>query len=251
MVLKQLASEKAKEMYDTITIDTVGIAWEFCEQFVCAQNNVKKIGEIPWGGGYTACKKEFENALRQITMMGYGLIIIAHSEEKTIKNDKNEDVLVCGPALPKRGAAIINQLVDIIGYIGVEFDADGNSHRYLYTRSTPYIMAGSRFSKLPAKIPFGYTELTNALAEAIEEEGRAGATLVDHDVRTENTTRSFDETRAEAEKLWKELVGKDTNNAAKIMTIVERVFDHQMKLSEITPAQQDLFELVISEMKEL
>lgn len=48
-VIKQLGSEKAKAMYDTITIDTIGIAWDCCEQFVCAQNNVKKIGEIPWG----------------------------------------------------------------------------------------------------------------------------------------------------------------------------------------------------------
>ena len=30
-VLKQLASDKAKEMYHTVTIDTVGIAWELCE----------------------------------------------------------------------------------------------------------------------------------------------------------------------------------------------------------------------------
>lgn len=49
MVIKQLASEKAKEMYDTVSIDTIGQLWEFCEQFICTQNNVKKIGEIPWG----------------------------------------------------------------------------------------------------------------------------------------------------------------------------------------------------------
>lgn len=250
-VIKQLGSEKAKETYDTISLDTIGQAWEYCEQFICAQNNVKKIGEIPYGQGYVACKKEFESALRQITMLGYGLIIIAHAEEKTIKNERNEDVLVCGPALPKRGAAIINQLVDIIGYIGVEFDSDGISHRYLYTRSTPYVMAGSRFSKLPAKIPFGYSELTNALAEAIEEEGRAGATLVDHDEVKVETKRSFAEVRAEAEALWNTLVQKDAANAAKIMSIAERVFDRPIKLSEITPAQQDLFELVLDGMKEL
>lgn len=250
-VIKQLGSEKAKEAYDTISLDTIGQAWEYCEQFVCAQNNVKKIGEIPYGQGYVACKKEFESALRQITMLGYGLIIIAHAEEKTIKNERNEDVLVCGPALPKRGAAIINQLVDIIGYIGVEFDSDGISHRYLYTRSTPYVMAGSRFSKLPAKIPFGYSELTSALAEAIEEEGRAGATLVDHDEVKVETKRSFAEVRAEAEALWGTLVQKDAANAAKIMSIAERVFDRPVKLSEITPAQQDLFELVLDGMKEL
>lgn len=251
-VLKQLASDKAKEMYHTVTIDTVGIAWELCEKFICIQNNVSKINDIPWGQGFTACKREFEDALRQITLMGYGLIIIAHSEEKVIKNDKGEDVTIIGPALPKRGAAIINQLVDIIGYIGIQFDENGEAHRYLYTRSTPSVQAGSRFKYLPARIPFGYQELTEALANAIEEEAKHGATVVDNnDKKVEDPTRSFEEVRAEAEKLWKELIDKDPNNAARIMAIAEKIFDRPIKLSEITPSQQDLFELVISGMKEL
>lgn len=49
MVLKQLERPEAQEMYDTITIDTVGIMWEMCEQYICAQNGVQKIGDIPWG----------------------------------------------------------------------------------------------------------------------------------------------------------------------------------------------------------
>lgn len=49
IVLKQLERQEAKEMYNTITIDTVGIAWEMCEQYVCQQNGVQKISEIPWG----------------------------------------------------------------------------------------------------------------------------------------------------------------------------------------------------------
>ena len=49
MVLRQLEKQEAKEMYDTITIDTVGIAWELAEKYVCAQNNVQKISEVPWG----------------------------------------------------------------------------------------------------------------------------------------------------------------------------------------------------------
>lgn len=250
-VLKQLASDKAKEMYHTVTIDTIGIAWELCEKFICAQNSVSKISEISWGAGFTACKREFEDALRQITLMGYGLIIIAHSEEKIVKNDKGEDITIIGPALPKRGAAIINQLVDIIGYIGVQYDEEGNSKRFLYTRSTPTVQAGSRFKYLPPRISFGYEELTEALANAIEEEAKHGATVVEKNKRIEDTPRPFPEVRAEAEKLWKELVEKDSDNAARILAIVEKVFDRPIKLSEITPNQQDLFELVISEMREL
>ena len=49
----------------------------------------------------------------------------------------------------------------------------------------------------------------------------------------------------------RDILQKDKNNAARIMAIAEKIFDRPIKLSEITPSQQDLFELVISGMKEL
>ena len=202
-------------------------------------------------GGYTACKKEFEGALRKITQLGYGIVLIAHNATRIEKTADGSEIEIISPELPKRAAEICNGIVDIIGYIGNEYK-DGENHRYLYTRSTPSVQAGSRFKYLPARIPFGYKELTEALANAIEEEAKHGATVVDNnDKGVEETARSFDEVRAEAEKLWKELVDKDQNNAARIMAIAEKIFDRPIKLSEITPSQQDLFELVISGMKEL
>ena len=37
LVLRQLAKPEAQKMYDTVTIDTTSIAWDLCEQFICAQ----------------------------------------------------------------------------------------------------------------------------------------------------------------------------------------------------------------------
>ena len=70
LVLRQLEDSRAKEMYDTVVIDTVSEAYASCERFVCAQNGVQKVSDIPWGGGYSQSKSEFENALRKITMLG-------------------------------------------------------------------------------------------------------------------------------------------------------------------------------------
>lgn len=39
-ILRQLEKPEAKEMYDTIIIDTISIAWDLCEQFICQQNGV-------------------------------------------------------------------------------------------------------------------------------------------------------------------------------------------------------------------
>ena len=250
IVLRQLETEEAKATFDTISIDTVGVMWDKCEEYICAQNGVQAIGDIPWGAGYAACKKEFENCLRKITMLGYGLILIAHVDTRIEKTANDNEIEIIGPAIPKRAYAIVNQLVDIIGYIGVTYDSNENAIRTLYTRATPTIMAGSRFPHLPAKIPFGYKELTSALATAIEQSGKIdGATIVDNHTFSEDDTRPFAETVEEGRALWSSLIEKDPANAEKIMKAVVRIFGHEMRLSEITEEQQDLFELLLLEMK--
>ena len=252
MVLKQLERPEAQEMYDTVTIDTVGIMWEMCEQYICAQNQVTNIGDISWGKGYSLCKREFESCLRKITMLGYGLIIIAHVDKRIEKKDDESEIEIVSPAIPKRAYEIVNQLVDIIGYIDVVYDDDGSSKRILCTRSTPTVMAGSRFPYLPSKIPFRYKELTNAVADAVEKSEKLdGAVIVDSVERTEDDERSFEEIQDEGRALWTKLIEANPANAQKVMKIVENIFGRQMKLSEIQEDQKDLFELVIAEMKTL
>ena len=252
LVLRQLEKPEARQMYNTVTIDTVGIAWEMCEQFVCAQNGVQKIGDIPWGGGYSACKREFESCLRKITQLGYGLVIIAHVEKRIEKRADDSEVEILGPAIPKRAYEIVNQLVDIIGYIDITWDEEGNSERWLYTRKTPTIMAGSRFKYLAPKIKFGYNELVEAIGEAIDKaEKLDGAVVVDTTQQVIEEKLDYNAIRAEAADLWKQLVEKDTENAGRILKKVEMIFGRPMKLSEITEDQVDLFNLVLLDMKEM
>lgn len=252
--LRQLEKPELREKFHTITIDTVGIAWDLCEQYVCAQNSVQKIADIPWGGGYSACKREFETCLRKITQLGYGLVIIAHVEKRTEKRAEDDEVELLGPAIPKRAYDIVNQLVDIIGYIDVVYDDDGIPTRYLYTRKTPTVMAGSRFRYLEPKIKFGYNELVGAINKAIDMSvEKDGIKVIDGPIAiaVQEKQRSFEEVRAEAIKLWTNLIEKDPENRNRILKKVEIVFGHKMKLSEITEDQLDLFENVVTEMKTL
>lgn len=253
LVLRQLEKPEAKAMYDTVTLDTVGIAWQMCEDFVCAQHGVQKIGDIPWGGGYTACKKEFENCLRKITQLGYGLVIIAHVDKRIEKTVDDTEIEILGPAIPKRAYDIVNQLVDIIGYIDITWDEDGNSERWLYTRKTPTVMAGSRFKYLAPKIKFGYNELVAAISDAIEKAERLdGAKVVDRvEPAPIKEEMSFKAIREEASQLWTKLVEKDKENVAIILKKVEMVFGRPLKLSEITEDQADLFYLVLLDMRDL
>ena len=252
LVLRQLEKPEARQMYDTVTLDTIGIAWEMCEQFICAQNGVQKIADIPWGGGYSACKKEFEACLRKITQLGFGLVIIAHVDKRVEKRADDDEVEILGPAIPKRAYEIVNQLVDIIGYIDVTWDEEGNSERWLYTRKTPTVMAGSRFKYLAPKIKFGYNELVSAISDAIDKSEKLdGAVVVDTIEQVIEEKLDYKAIREEASILWKTLVEKDPENAPIILKKVEMIFGRPMKLSEITEDQVDLFNLVVLDMKDM
>lgn len=238
LVLRQLEKPEAKAKFSTICIDTVAIAYDLCEQFICAQNGVQKIGDIPYGGGYAALSKEFDNALRKITMMGYGLIMTCHLKESS---DENGEITGYKPDLNNRCLKIVNGLVDIIGVITQTWDEHGESHRWIQTRSTPTIVAGSRYKYLAPRIPFGYNEFLEALGQAIDREQENGAVVTDTAPIDTFEKLDYKAIRAEASELWTVLVERDPDNAPIILKKVEMIFGRPMKLSEITEDQVDLF----------
>ena len=255
MALRDLEDARAKERFKTVIIDTVSICWELCEKFICQQNGVQKISDIPWGAGYTACKKEFETSIRRITQLGYGVVLIAHSASRVEKTADGSDIEIISPDLPKRASEVCNGIVDIIGYIGNEW-VNGERKRWLYTRETPTLFAGSRFKYMPDKIPFGYDELVNAIADAIEmAEKRDGATVVDTISSKSETHLNFNDVRTRAQELWTKLVGTgdvgDPEMANTILKKIEMTMGRRMKLSEFTEDQVDLLNLVVMDMEEL
>ena len=147
----------------------------------------------------------------------------------------------------------MNRIVDIIGYIHVYFDEEENSQRILYTRSTPDVVAGSRFKFMKTKIPFGYEELVNALTDAIEEEGRHGAIISNERkaqyIETSEDSITFSELMKKSKELWGRVVEKNLIEDA--LEIIEKYFGRKMKLSEAEEQQKDLVELVVSDLEDL
>ena len=250
MYLQQLKKEELKSKYDNIAFDTISVAWDLCTQFICSQNGVNKINEIPYGAGYKARDDEFANTLRSFIMLDYGLILTCHVKETTVGTKDDVDIIALRPDLDKRCLPIVNSLVDVIGVIQQTWDENGQSQRWLLTKATPTITAGSRWAYLDAKIPFGYKYLEDAIIRAIDVEVNAGATVIMEAPKKEEN-RPFEETVAEGRALWERLIQKDEKNAEKIMKCVTQIFGYPIKLSEITEDQQDLFELTIEEMKTL
>ena len=107
------------------------------------------------------------------------------------------------------------------------------------------------------KIPFGYDELVNAIADAIElSEKKDGITVVDSSSLVPSIEKlDFSKVRAEAQDLWKRLVGEGDNAnpdvAADILKKIEMTMGRRMKLSEFTEDQCELLNLVVDEMKDM
>ena len=255
MSLRDLEDQRAKDRFKTVIIDTISICWEMCEKYICQQNGVQKISDIPWGGGYTACKKEFETSIRRITQLGYGVVLIAHSASRVEKTADGSDIEIISPDLPKRAAEVCNGIVDIIGYIGNEW-VNGERKRWLYTRETPTLFAGSRFKYMPDKIPFSYDSLVSAIADAIEQaEQKDGATVVDTIKMKDEEKLDFAMVRARAQDLWVKLVGIGDDAkpevASTILKKIEITMGRRMKLSEFTEDQCDLLQLVVLDLEEM
>ena len=254
LVLRQLEKPQAKEKYSTICIDTLSIAFDLCEQFICSQNGVSKIGDVPYGAGYAQLSKEFESALRKITMLSYGLIMTCHLKESY---DDEGKLISAKPDLNNRCLKIANGIADIIGVITQTWNEKGESERWIQTRSTPTVTAGSRFRFLAPRVPFGFHEFEKALAEAIDMEEKNGAHVVDNAPLITSEKHDFNATMSEAREIWTSLVNNaqtDEDKADIVRTMskkVEMIFGRKIKLSEVTEDQVDLLYLALLDLRDL
>lgn len=107
VVLQQLEWDDVKNRFATICIDTIGILYDLCEEFICQQACVTKISDIPYGAGYASVSKEFEACLRKITMLRYGLIMTCHLKESY---DEEGKLISAKPDLNNRCLKIVNGL---------------------------------------------------------------------------------------------------------------------------------------------
>ena len=258
-ICRQLKKPEAKEVYETIIIDTVAIAYSLCEKYILNREGVQAIGDIGYGRGWGMLKDEFETTFRELTQLGYAIVFIAHSKTKSTEyaDEDGNAITALAPDLPNAAYQIVNRMVDVIGYIGVEYDIKtGQSYRYLYTRGTPTIFAGSRYKYLAPKIELGYQQLVDAIAEAMEKEAELTGTgfVKENEINYDAgiPKRPFDETMAEAKDLWNKIIQtKGETGSDAIRNAIVNVFKHDMQLSRATPEQQDMVELVIEDLKKI
>ena len=251
-MVKQLCTKDAlKDKFDSIAIDTADFAWDLCVKWICSQNGVEKLGDIPWGGGYDLAKKEYTQTFRDLTYSGYGLVFISHSTEKVYKNEKGEDYTQIVPALPNRPFDIVNKMVDIIAYIReipVEIGDKVENKRYMFLRGDQRFLAKSRFKYIKPRIELSYQGLVDAIFEAIDEEvAHTGGTASNEE--NPYTKQNFEEIMEDAKQIWGQVVQNDKTEQA--LAILEEEFGKPTRFSEILPEQTKELNAALIKIRDL
>ena len=268
-VLRQLKDPKVKEQFETIIIDTVDIAYGYCEKYICANAarpdggfGVDSIGDIPYGKGYTLLAQEFDESLRTIAQLDYGLVMISHATDKVFKDQNGSEYNRIVPTLDKRAKNIVSRMVDLYGYSRIVADDKGNESTKLFLRGTSRYEAGSRFKYTPDYIDFNYNALVAAIGEAIDKQAKEDGTELFTDTRQNlyNDTSAeldFDELKEEFNTLVNTIISVAAANEAEakyaelITEIIEKYLGKGGKVNEMSRGQVEALSLIVADLKEL
>lgn len=222
-LIRQLDKPESREMYKVIAIDTIGLAYKSCIASICARKGVQEIGEIPYGQGYSLAKNEFEKTISMIPQMGYGLIMIAHSDEL---NDEKNGISV-KVDIDKRPSSVIKGMADFILYARKEPKdgaENGEMAVYAYSESSnPNVEVKSRARFFPKRILFTHESILSALDQAITDQDEyyhtKSTSEANFDVYKERET-DIKELQEEITILARELL--NTNLAERVSHIIQR-----------------------------
>ena len=260
--LKQLRDPEIQQMFSVLVIDTVTIAAQLCERYICLQNNVEHVKDIPWGAGYGMPANEFFNVFHEISMMGYGIIFLAHTKTQYSEylDEKGEKIQQVTADIDKRIFSVLNGMCDIIGYAEKQYDPIKKTMtRVLYVDpDSPEMVTGGRCAQyFPKVIPLDYSVFESELEKAVTKIAQTSNSELVDTVKIAENKRDFMEVISEAKELWINYINQGTTDEEKdqrmsvLQDIVQRIFGKPVKLSTVVPSQQELLELVVQEFHNL
>lgn len=268
-VVNQLKDEKAKKMFETIIVDTGDIAYDYCQKYICANYGVDTIADIGYGKGYGLVEKEFDECLRKIVQLGYGLVIISHETDKTFTDEQGNQYNKIVPTLDKRANNVLARMCDIIGYTRSVADQNGNESVKMFMRGTSRFEAGSRFKYTPDYIDLSYENLVKAIGDAIDkqmaEDGEEYFTDTRENVHLDTTSElDFDKLMTEFNTIIANIPGSsdttgETEDGKKfieywvprITEITNKYLGRNMKVSQCTREQVEALDLIVTDLRAL
>lgn len=252
---RELKKPEVREAYKTVIIDTVDIAADLCQKYICNQLGIDNMGDGGWStNSWSKYKKEFEDVFRGLTMMGYAVVFISHENEYTEKDTTGKEITKIRPAAQKSALAIIENMADLYGYAKTVITDEGSKVKLMLRSVDGRIACGCRFKYIDPIIDFNYESLAKALTDAIEREAAmSGGKFVtdEREVTSVAVTYDYDALMNEFKTVVSELMEKDRDKYAPYITqAVEKYLGKGKKISETTVDQAELVYLILTEIKE-
>lgn len=168
---KALADKKSHK-FETIVIDTIDNFYKYCSEFTCRKLNITHESEAAWGKGFATTNNEFQRVLTKLTMLGMGLVMVSHAQEKEI-DTRTGKIKKTVPTIPEGPRKIVTALADIILFGDIEIQKDETGKILGYKRvlrTKPNLMydAGDRSKRLPESIDLDYEKLRAAFEDNIK-----------------------------------------------------------------------------------
>lgn len=247
---KNNGNQDAKTHFKTVIVDTVDIAYDFCEKYILDKEGVEYLDETEKMRGYRAVSREYDRFFQEIVKAGYTLVCISHATTKQIKeNGEKYDKTI--PTLPDRGFLVVARLVDVCGYASYETDENGNTKSMLTLRGNKHLEAGSRNPYMSERIPFTYEALKDDMSRAVDLLEQDGAVVNNEQnnlFATKDERIDFKQTMKDIKKYAVAL-----NNAglsSEYTRIVNEYLGKGRNVKDCDETQIDMMVLILEDLKD-
>jgi hypothetical protein len=182
-IVDEFVSDRNELPYRLIGLDTIDEMVNMAEREAIRFYNsrttevskrAKTINEA--GGGYgrgkAYAKQLIRDSLNKLLKAGYGLVLIGHSKEKTIKEKDGTEYMQLSCSLTNDYADIFMDMADIITFFTIEKEIEGNvitsKKIFMNYRSDGFIDCGGRFKGLPDKVEYGAKNYIRVFENAVK-----------------------------------------------------------------------------------
>ena len=253
---KQLCDKKtvdqARELYDTIVLDSIDAMENICTEYVCLQNGVRAIGDIPHGAGYKIYENTFWKEINKITKAGYTCVFIGHP----VATGTDEDRFITIKGDLKRTVQPITSRSDVVAYLqpqGID-DKGKPIHSSAWLVQTNDFFARSRFEEIvPYLEEFTAENLEKAIIQAIEKEektiGKDNMTTFEENKKVNNVVhKTYDELMDEMQMLGEKIA--EAGKMDDLTYIVEQHLGVGKRASDLRKGQEPVIEAIIMDLEE-
>lgn len=258
-LVKELKKPEVKAAYETICLDTLDIIWQLATSYVCRTNPQEYGGPVEdisqargkFGKGEVYAQQLLANLVDTIMRLGYGVVMISHSTEKSVViNGVEANKIV--PTLPKRALSVFTSKADIFGYIDTIFSDELDEYgfqqqrRIIYTRDVGICEAGSRFNNFPPYVEFSYEGVVKAI-----EDATTGIKTTDEVVNRFDNGLDLDELKAEFDVVKDALIAKDSSIVPQIIEIIHSCAGDGATVSSMVEGDEKTLKAIIEQLKAL